>query len=119
VIVDDGVFVSAYAIFCRDLIGLDLIRRQNDTCPHVALVMVRRVVLSYNILMKSGSGVDAKYAGDTAGHPTDDPTNGRSDGAARRITGGRALRGTTWDTLRLRRANPERDENRRYRYCVF
>lgn len=104
------------AVFCRDLVVLDPIGRQNDAYPDVAVVVVGRMVFSDNVLVKPRSRVDPKYAGDTAGHATNDPTNGRSDGAGRRITGGGALCGATWNTLRLRRANPERDENSRYRH---
>jgi hypothetical protein len=119
VIVDDCVFVSAHAVLCGDLIVLDLLWRQNDAYPDIAIVVIGRMMLPDNILMKPGSRVDAKYTGDPAGNATDDPTYGRSDGAARRIARGGAFCCAAWNALRLRCANPERDEDGRYRHCVF
>jgi hypothetical protein len=81
--------------------------------------VIGRTMFSHNIFVKPRPRVDAKYAGDTASHTADHSADGRADWAGRRITRGGAFCRTTWNALRLRRANPERDENGRYRHCVF
>jgi len=86
VIIDDGVSVSMHAIFRRNLIVLNLIRRQDDAYSHVAVVMIGRTMFSHNIFVKPRPRVDAKYASDTASHTADHSPNGRADRAGCRIT---------------------------------
>jgi len=86
VIIDDGVSVSMHAIFRRNLIVLNLIRRQDNAYSHVAVVVIRRAMFSHNVFVKPRPRVDAKYAGDTASHTADHSPNGRADRAGCRIT---------------------------------